>query len=45
VGFGIWNVKSLSISSLFITVASEMVKCNLDLVPVEDVRWDNVVNK
>jgi exonuclease III len=37
--FGTWNVTSLYRASSLETVASELAKCNLDLVAVQEVRW------
>jgi exonuclease III len=38
--FGTWNVGSLYRSGSLKTVARELGKCNLDLVGVQEVRWD-----
>jgi hypothetical protein len=38
--FGTWNVRSLYRTGSLKTVANEMAKCNLDLVAVQEVRWD-----
>jgi exonuclease III len=40
--FGTWNVRSLRVyrSGSFKTVAREVGKYKLDLVGVEEVRWD-----
>jgi exonuclease III len=38
--FGTWNVRSLYRSGSFKTVAGELGKYNLDLVGVQEVRWD-----
>jgi exonuclease III len=40
VRFGTWNVRSLYRSSSLKTVAKELGKYKLDLVGVQDVRWD-----
>jgi exonuclease III len=38
--FGTWNVRSLYRSGSFKTVARELRKYKLDLVGVQEVRWD-----
>jgi hypothetical protein len=38
--FGIWNVRSIYTTGSLKTVTSELTKCNLDLVAVQEVRWD-----
>jgi exonuclease III len=38
--FGTWNVRSLYRAGLLITVATEISKYKLDLVGVQEVRWD-----
>jgi exonuclease III len=38
--FVTWNVRSIYRSGLFKTVARELGKYNLDLVGVQEVRWD-----
>jgi hypothetical protein len=38
--FGTLNVKSLYTATSLNTVASELEKCNLYLLAVEEVRWD-----
>jgi exonuclease III len=38
--FGTWNVRSLYRSGSFKTVARELGKYKLDLVGVQEVRWD-----
>jgi hypothetical protein len=38
--FGTWDVRSLYRSGSFKTVARELGKCKLDLVGVQEVRWD-----
>jgi exonuclease III len=40
--FGTWNVRSLCRSGLLKTVARELGKYKLDLVGVQEVRWDKV---
>jgi exonuclease III len=40
--FGTWNVRSLCRSGLLITVARELSRYQLDLVGVQEVRWDKV---
>jgi exonuclease III len=37
--FGAWNVGSLCRTGSLKTVASELPKCKLDLVTVQEVRW------
>jgi exonuclease III len=37
--FGTWNVRSHYRSDLLKTVASELAKCKLDLVTVQEFRW------
>jgi exonuclease III len=39
-GFGTWNVKSLYMLGSRTAVARELERCKLDLVCVEEVRWD-----
>jgi hypothetical protein len=39
--FGTWNVMSLYRTVLLKTVANKLAKCNLDLVVVCNVSWDN----
>jgi exonuclease III len=38
--FGTWNVKSLYRSGSLMTVARNLAKYKLDLVGVQEVRWD-----
>jgi exonuclease III len=38
--FGTWNVRSLYRSGSLKTVARELAKYKLDLVGVQEVRWD-----
>jgi exonuclease III len=38
--FGTWNVRSLYRSGSLTTVARELAKYKLDLVGVQEVRWD-----
>jgi exonuclease III len=38
--FGTWNVRSLYRSGSFKTVARELGKFKLDIVGVQEVRWD-----
>jgi len=38
--FGTWNVKSLYRSGSLTTVAREFARYKLDLVGVQEVRWD-----
>jgi exonuclease III len=39
--FGTWNVRSLYRIGSLKTVARELGKCKLDLVGVQEVRWEN----
>jgi exonuclease III len=38
--FGTWNVRSLNRSGSFMTVARELATYKLDLVGVQEIRWD-----
>jgi exonuclease III len=38
--FGTWNIRSLYRTGSLETVARELVKCKLDLVGVQEVRWE-----
>jgi hypothetical protein len=38
--FGIWNVRSLYRSGSFMTVARELARYKLNLVGVQEVRWE-----
>jgi exonuclease III len=38
--FGTWNVRSLYRAGSLTTVASELARCKLDLVGVQEVGWD-----
>jgi hypothetical protein len=38
--FGMWNVRSMYRSGSLRTVAKEVLKYKLDLVGVQEVRWD-----
>jgi exonuclease III len=38
--FGTWNIRSLSRTGLLKTVVRELGKCKLDLVGVQEVRWE-----
>ena len=38
--FGTWNVRSLYRSGSLITVAKELARYELDLLRIEEVRWD-----
>jgi hypothetical protein len=38
--FGTWNMRSLYRSGSLMTVARELVRYKLDLVDVQEVRWD-----
>jgi len=42
VKFGIWNIKSLYRASSLTTVGSKLAKYNLDLVAIQETRWDKV---
>jgi exonuclease III len=42
---GTWNVKSLYRAALLMTVAKEISKYKLDLVGVQEVRWDKGVTE
>jgi hypothetical protein len=38
--FGTWNVRRFYRKCSLVTVSKELSKCKLDLVEVQDVRWD-----
>jgi exonuclease III len=38
--FGTWNVRSMYRAGSFMTIAKEISKYKLDLVGVQEVRWD-----
>ena len=38
--FGTWNVRSLYMAGSFTAAARELGRCKLDLVGVQEVRWD-----
>jgi exonuclease III len=38
--FGTWNVRSLYRASSLVTVSKELSKYKLDLVGVQEVRWE-----
>jgi exonuclease III len=38
--FGTWNIRSLNKATSLVTVAKELSKYKLDLVGVQEVRWD-----
>jgi exonuclease III len=38
--FGTWNIRSLYRSGSLTTAARELARCKLDLVGVQEVRWD-----
>jgi hypothetical protein len=38
--YGTWNVRSLYRAGSLITVATEIARYKLDLVGVQEVRWD-----
>jgi len=40
IGFGTWNVRSLYRAGSLTTVAWELAKYKLDLVGVQEVRWE-----
>ena len=39
--FGTWNVRSLYRASSLTTAARKLARYKLDLVAVQEVRWDN----
>jgi len=39
--FGTWNVRGLCRVASLKIVATELTKCKLDLLSVQEVRWDN----
>jgi exonuclease III len=39
--FGTWNVRSLYMAGSLTAAARELVRYKLDLVGVQEVRWDN----
>ena len=39
--FGTWNVRSLYRAGSLTAAARELARCKLDLVGVQEVRWDN----
>jgi exonuclease III len=41
--FGTWNVRSLYMAGLFTAAARELARYKLDLVGVQEVRWDKWV--
>jgi hypothetical protein len=41
---GTWNVRSFYGAGSLKTVESKLAKCNLDLVTVQDVRWEMIIN-
>jgi exonuclease III len=41
VRFEKWNVRSIYRACSLKTVSSEMAKCSLDLMAVQEVRWEN----
>jgi hypothetical protein len=43
--FGTWNISSLYGSGSLKTVAKELAKYGLDLIGVEEVRWDMCVSE
>jgi hypothetical protein len=38
--FGTWNVRNMYRAGSFMTVAEEISECKLDLVGVQEVRWE-----
>jgi hypothetical protein len=38
--FGMWNIRNLYRTGLLKMVARQLGKCKLDLVGVQDVRWE-----
>jgi hypothetical protein len=43
--FGIWNVRSLYRAGSLKTVVTELAKYKLDLVAVQEVRWDDLLEE
>jgi hypothetical protein len=43
--FGIWNVRSLYKAGSLMTVSRELSKYELDLVEVQEVRWEGGGNE
>jgi hypothetical protein len=43
--FGIRNVRSMYRAGSLRTIAEEISKCKLDLVGVQEVRWDGAVTE
>jgi hypothetical protein len=43
--FGTWNVSSLYRSGSLMTVVGELARYKLDVVGVQEVRWDKAVSK
>jgi hypothetical protein len=43
--FGTWNVRSMYRAGSLRAVAEEISKCKLDLVRVQEVRWDGGVTE
>jgi hypothetical protein len=39
--FGLWNVRSLYRAGSLMTVSRELSRYNLDLVDVQEVRWED----
>jgi hypothetical protein len=39
---GMWNVRSLYSAGSLVTISKELSKCKLDLVGVQEVRWEGV---
>jgi hypothetical protein len=38
--FGTWNIRSLYRAGSLLTVSRELARCKLDLVGVQEVRWE-----
>jgi hypothetical protein len=38
--FGMWNVRRLYMAGLFTAAAGELARYKLDLVGLQEVRWD-----
>jgi hypothetical protein len=39
--FGLWSVRNLYRASSLMTISKELSKCKLDLVGVQEVRWES----
>jgi hypothetical protein len=38
--FGTWNLRSLHMAGSLVAASKELSKCELDLVGVQEVRWE-----